>query len=72
MMQKNFYSKASLGLLALGFLVFVVVINLAFSWARLDLTEDGLYSLSNGTVNIIEKIDEPITLNFFFNSGRER
>lgn len=67
-MQKNFYSKASLGMLAVGFLVFVAVINLIFSWARLDLTEDGLYSLSDGTKNIIEKIDEPITLNFFFSN----
>lgn len=35
--------------------------------ARLDLTEDGLYTLSKGTKNIISRInaDEPVTIRFY-------
>nr|WP_239056538.1 Gldg family protein [Wenzhouxiangella limi] len=34
--------------------------------ARLDLTENRLYTLSPGTVNLLEAINEPIKLEFFF------
>jgi ABC-type uncharacterized transport system involved in gliding motility auxiliary subunit len=33
---------------------------------QLDLTEDNLYTLSNGTEQILEGLDEPVTLKFFF------
>lgn len=33
---------------------------------RIDLTQDKLYTLSDGTRNIIDSIQEPITLNYFF------
>ncbi|MEM9101538.1 MAG: Gldg family protein [Pseudomonadota bacterium] len=73
MLNRTFYSKASLGTLALGFVVFVLANNILFSWARFDLTEDSLYSISKGTKNIIAQIDEPITLNLFFSQtvGKE-
>jgi ABC-type uncharacterized transport system involved in gliding motility auxiliary subunit len=34
--------------------------------ARLDLTENQLYTLSEGTQNILKNLEEPITLRFFF------
>lgn len=34
--------------------------------SQLDLTEDNLYTLSNGTEQILEGLDEPVTLKFFF------
>ncbi len=34
--------------------------------ARLDLTENGLFTLAQGTRNIIAKLQEPITLQFFY------
>ncbi len=37
-----------------------------FGSARLDLTENRLYTLSDGTKNILRSLDEPITLRFFF------
>ena len=37
--------------------------------ARLDLTEQGLYTLSQGTRNILTQIDEPITLRFYYSRG---
>ncbi|RME67691.1 MAG: ABC transporter [Verrucomicrobia bacterium] len=34
--------------------------------ARIDLTESKIYTLSPGTISMLEKIEEPITLNFYF------
>lgn len=64
-------SRRSVGLSAIGlalviFLAFNMVANLTFTSWRLDLTEDGLYSTSEGTEHVLESLDEPITLRFFF------
>jgi ABC-type uncharacterized transport system involved in gliding motility auxiliary subunit len=37
-----------------------------FSGARIDLTEEGLYSLSPGTKRILSDLERPITLRFYF------
>ncbi|MCP5431714.1 MAG: GldG family protein [Alphaproteobacteria bacterium] len=55
--------------IALGAVTFValnVLANVAFSRARLDLTQNGLFTLSEGTVETLKAIDEPITLRFFY------
>lgn len=39
--------------------------NLSFTGARLDLTESGAYTLTDGTLKTIDAIDEPITLRLF-------
>lgn len=36
--------------------------------ARLDLTQDKLFTLSPGTHQVLKQIDEPITLRFYFSS----
>ncbi|HEY2540526.1 MAG TPA: GldG family protein, partial [Stellaceae bacterium] len=36
--------------------------------ARLDLTADQLYTLSPGTLHTLAKIDEPITLRFYYSN----
>jgi ABC-type uncharacterized transport system involved in gliding motility auxiliary subunit len=36
--------------------------------ARLDLTREGLYTLSRGTRQTVARIDEPITLRFYYSS----
>jgi ABC-type uncharacterized transport system involved in gliding motility auxiliary subunit len=38
-----------------------------FSW-RLDLTGERLYTLSRGTLRTLSKIDEPITLRFYYST----
>ena len=38
-----------------------------FTW-RLDLTRERLYTLSRGTLQTLAKIDEPITLRFYFSA----
>ena len=55
-----------LALLAVAFIAAVIVSNGLFSGARLDLTENNLYTLSEGTERILEKIDEPINLYFYW------
>lgn len=65
-MDKRIYSGAGLALVAIAFLVFALFNNIVFSGVKLDLTENGLYTLSEGTRKIVEDIDEPINLYFFF------
>ena len=54
-----------LGLVA-AFFLFTLVNNLMLGSVRLDLTENGLYSVSDGTREIIADLEEPINLYFFF------
>lgn len=65
-MNRIIYSSTGLALLLCAFLVFTVLNNLLFSSLRLDLTENKLYTLSSGSRQIIESIDEPINIYFFF------
>jgi ABC-type uncharacterized transport system involved in gliding motility auxiliary subunit len=57
---------SSLLLLAIAFVVAVIVSNQLFKGLRIDLTENNLYTLSEGTKKIVRNIDEPINLYFFF------
>jgi len=57
---------SSLVLLAIAFVVAVIVSNQLFKGLRIDLTENGLYTLSAGTKRILQNIDEPINLYFYF------
>ncbi len=59
------YGRLGLGALALVFLAAVGLVNLTFRGVRLDLTEAGLYTLSDGTRRVLEAIPEPIRLYFF-------
>ena len=52
--------------LLLGFLLFSLLNQAMLSGARLDLTQNRLYTLSDGTEEILSEIDEPINLYFFF------
>ncbi len=65
-MKKKYYSGLGLCLLALGFLMFTLLNNVLFGGWRLDLTDNNLYTLSDGSREILESIDEPVNLYFFF------
>ena len=56
----------SIVVLVAGFVLFTLVNNLMLGSVRLDLTENGLYSVSDGTREIIGDLEEPINLYFFF------
>jgi len=62
--------------LAAAVVLFVAVNVIAGNWLasmRVDLTEEGLYTLSPATRATLAKIDEPITLRFYYSPqlGRE-
>ncbi len=57
---------SSLILLAIAFIAAVIVSNQLFKGVRIDLTENNLYTLSDGTRRIAESIDEPVNLYFYF------
>jgi ABC-type uncharacterized transport system involved in gliding motility auxiliary subunit len=40
-----------------------------FSNARIDLTQNGLYTVSKGTREVLDSIPEPITLRFYFSES---
>ena len=57
---------SSLLLIAVAFIAAVIVSNLLFKGIRIDLTENRLYTLSDGTKRILGNIEEPINLYFYF------
>lgn len=48
------------------FFGFNILVNNGLRDARIDLTEARLYTLSDGTRNVLKAIPEPMTLRFFF------
>ncbi|GAC20923.1 GldG family protein [Paraglaciecola arctica] len=65
-MQHKLTSSVNLVLLVVVFFALVFLNNQLLSSARLDLTENQVYSLSQGSKQILKEIDEPINLYFFF------
>ena len=66
LIKMNLKMSLNIILLVLGFLLFAMINNIFIGSARFDLSENGLYSLSDGTKEVIDEIDEPINLYFFF------
>ena len=56
----------ALPVLAIAFVALVWLSSLAFRGARLDLTEHKQYTLSPGTLRILAKVPDPITLQLFY------
>lgn len=65
-MGNKFSSPFVVILLASLFFALVVLNNQLLGSARLDLTENQVYSLSQGSKKILSEIDEPINLYLFF------
>ena len=57
---------AALILLTLIFVSLNLFSNVALRTARLDLTENNLFTLSQGTQNILGRLEEPVTLRFYY------
>ena len=64
--QQQRIGSTSLIVIALVFVLAVIVSNRLFRGVAIDMTEDNLYTLSDGTKRILDKIDEPINLYFYF------
>lgn len=65
-MKRLMYSGTGLLVLLLAFVAFNMASNTLLPGARLDLTEQKLYTISEGTRKILTGLEEPITLYFFF------
>lgn len=48
------------------FFLFNVVCNTTLRSSRIDLTSNGLYTLSKGTTNQLAKLNDPVKLKFYF------
>jgi ABC-type uncharacterized transport system involved in gliding motility auxiliary subunit len=61
-------SLATLLVLAAVLLVGVQLLQQLPAW-RVDLTEEGIYTLSTGTEDIVSQVEEPIELTFYFSAS---
>jgi len=69
MMEQNnrtLVSAGTLVLLAVLFVALSILSSVFLKGMRVDLTENGLYTLSDGTLNILATMDEPVTLTLYF------
>ena len=68
MNSKALFSPAGLVGIAVALIVSVVIISFLPS-LRIDLTEDKLYTLSEGSRNIVSNLENPIELRFFYSES---
>src|SRR5688572_22216104 len=66
------YPLLALAIVALAFVALVALSSVALRGARLDLTDKGLYTLSDGTLGILGKVEEPIQLKLFYSEHATR
>ena len=48
------------------FVATIILANTVLTTWRIDLTENKLFTLSKGTLNILENLEEPVQLDFYF------
>jgi ABC-type uncharacterized transport system involved in gliding motility auxiliary subunit len=65
-LHRRALAGSTLLILAVLFIALVVLVGALLRGARLDLTANRLYTLSDGTRAVIAKLDEPINLYFYF------
>jgi ABC-type uncharacterized transport system involved in gliding motility auxiliary subunit len=66
MLTKSNLGTGGLALIALLFIGVMLLANVLLRGAQLDLTADKLYSVSDGTKNIVKGLKEPVNLYLFF------
>jgi gliding motility-associatede transport system auxiliary component len=65
-MNRKLYGLGGLGIATALLLSLNVLSNAGLRSKRLDLTEDGLYTLSDGSREMLAKLSDPITLRLYF------
>lgn len=48
------------------FIATIILANTALTTWRIDLTENKLFTLSEGTINILKNLEEPVQIDFYF------
>lgn len=66
--------KRRMPLVIVGLVTFFAIVlnNTLLKGHRLDLTENQLYTLSDGTTSILSSIEKPLTLEFFYSESLTR
>ncbi|MFT5138731.1 MAG: ABC-type uncharacterized transport system involved in gliding motility auxiliary subunit [Lysobacterales bacterium] len=70
--QRNFYSGGSIVLLSFLFIALVILSGALLKGHRLDLTRNQQYTLSEGTMNILAGLQEPVNFYLFFSEQASR
>jgi|tagenome__1003787_1003787.scaffolds.fasta_scaffold20981494_4 ABC-type uncharacterized transport system involved in gliding motility auxiliary subunit len=65
-LSRRTYAIAAVVLAAIIFVALNIAANATFTSTRLDLTENGQYTLARGTKNVVGNLQEPIVLKFFY------
>jgi ABC-type uncharacterized transport system involved in gliding motility auxiliary subunit len=68
-MNRNVYAAILIALSVIIFFALNIFANVAFRQARLDLTESGLFTISDGAIKTLQSIEEPVTLRYFFSEA---
>jgi ABC-type uncharacterized transport system involved in gliding motility auxiliary subunit len=63
---RTLYSTSGLVAVAILLLAINLFAGLLIKGVKFDMTENKLYTLSDGTRNILANLDEPVTLRFYF------
>ena len=69
---RSAYSAGILLLLAILFITLTILSSVFLKGMRVDLTENSLYTLNDGTRNILKNMDEPVTLYLYFSEDISR
>ena len=72
MQKKSIYSIGSLVLLLVLFVAVGMLSGKLLKGLRFDLTQNQLYTLSEGSRNILDKLSEPVTIYLFFSQEASR
>jgi len=72
MQNKFIYSLGSLVLLLVLFITISMLSGSLLTGMRVDLTQNSLYTLSDGTRNILRELEEPVNLYLFFSDEASR
>lgn len=54
---------------AAAFLALNLLADRTLPGARMDLTQNGLYTVSEGALNVMRRLEEPVTLKLYYSSG---
>ena len=69
---RSAYTAGILLLLAILFVTLTILSSMFLQGKRFDLTENGLYTLNEGTRHILENMDEPVNLYLYFSEDASR
>src|SRR5579885_1369082 len=67
--SRRLYAASAIVLAAIIFVALNIAVDAGVTTARLDLTENRLFTLAPGTRNIIAGLKEPVTLSFYYSKN---